>query len=136
MTIPEPYPDSDTLAWAMIFNGVNSFLHYLDDFLFMGPPQPGVVNRTLQIALDTYMYAQLNFPVATVKSTGLTRKLVFLGIEINTTSGSLALPAEKLRNLKILLSQWHNRKAVQNKELQSLLGTTGRQCRIKNYNRY
>ena len=77
---------ADTLAWAMMCNGATSFLHYLDDFLFMGPPQPGVVNRTLQIALDTCV--QLNFPVATEKTTGPAEKLVFLGIEINTTANS------------------------------------------------
>ena len=72
---------ADSLAWAMTCNGATNFLHYLDDFLFMGPPTQTVVRNSLHYALSTC--TQLKFPVATEKTVGPTQQLVFLGIEIN-----------------------------------------------------
>ena len=39
---------------------------------------------------------ELGVPLAIKKLEGLTMRLIFLGIEIDTTSGSMRLPKEKL----------------------------------------
>ena len=48
--------------------------------------------------------------------------LVFLGIEIDTTSGSMRLPEEKLARLHQTLQSWAGRKACTRRELKSLVG--------------
>ena len=112
---------ADTLAWAMFSNGVEFFIHYLDDFLIFGPPQSDTALTSLTTALRTC--SQLHFPVAADKTAGPSTILVFLGILINTSDGSLSLPPEKLSRLHTLLQQWQNRKVSPSKrELLSLLG--------------
>ena len=111
---------ADALAWAMLVNGTCNFLHYLDDFLFMGPLSDNTTQQSLQIALQTC--EQVGFPVAHRKTVNPTQRLAFLGIEIDTTAGTLSLPSEKLRRLRTLLAEWQDRRAAKKRDLLSLLG--------------
>ena len=111
---------ADALAWAMLTNGTSNFLHYLDNFLFMGPPSDNTTHRSLQLALETC--AQLSFPVSHHKTVTPTHRLSFLGIEIDTVAGTLFLPTEKLERLRTLLIHWQDRKAAPKRDLLSLLG--------------
>lgn len=112
---------ADALAWAMLRNGVEFFIHYLDDFLIFGPPESDIIRTSLTTALATC--SQLHFPVAAEKTAGPSTSLVFLGVLINTVEGTLSLPPEKLDRLHRLLQQWQGRKAFSSKrELLSLLG--------------
>ena len=94
---------ANALTWAMVSNGVSSFLYYLDDFLFMGPATDSTTYTFLQLALSTC--AQISFPVSHHKTVGPTHKLTFLGIEIDTIVGTKSLPSDKLHRLKELLSE-------------------------------
>ena len=112
---------ADMLAWAMVSNGVQCAIHYLDDFLILGPPRSAAAQQSLSAALATC--DQLRFPVAADKTAGPSTSLVFLGILIDTHNGSLALPPAKLERLQTLLGQWRDRKVAPSKrELLSLLG--------------
>ena len=112
---------ADALSWAMICNGVDFFIHYLDDFLFFGPPTSATTSlASLHQAI--HICTLLKFPVAPEKTVVPTDRLVFLGIEINTSSGMLSLPREKLLKLQELLRSWMDRKAAPKRELLSLLG--------------
>ena len=111
---------ADFLAWALHCDGIEFLLHYLDDFLFLGPPD---TNRALQarlIATDTF--GRLGVPIANHKTEGPSTQLTFLGIQIDTTSSQLSLPAEKVQRLQSLLNTWGNKKACTYKELESFLG--------------
>ena len=110
---------ADMLSWAMFQSGANNFLHYLDDFLFMGN-SPESVSASLHIAQS--ICSRLHFPVAAEKTLGPTQSLVFLGIQIDTTTGTLALPPNKLSRLQSTLASWQDRKAIKKQELLSLLG--------------
>ena len=111
---------ADALAWAMLTNGAANFLHYLDDFLFMGPAGNSSTKCSLQIALETC--EQVGFPVSNKQTVHPTHKLTFLGIEIDTVAGTLALPPDKLLRLRALLLEWQDRRAAKKKDLLSLLG--------------
>ncbi len=111
---------ADALAWAMMVNGATGFLHYLDDFLFVGPRGSHITNTSLEVALSTC--ATISFPVSHQKTVYPSTTLTFLGIEINTDAGTLSLPREKLIKLKAMLSLWHSRKAAPKRDLLSLLG--------------
>ena len=52
----------DALAWAFHCKGTHWQLHYLDDFLFAGPPGEETCAQALQIAIDTCQ--ELGMPVA------------------------------------------------------------------------
>ena len=100
--------------------GALGFLYYLDDFLFVGPPQSNMVNCSLDIALRTVQ--ELGFPSAPHKTVRSTTRLVFLGIVIDSEAGTLSLPQEKLDKLRESLSAWGDRKAAPKRELLSLIG--------------
>ena len=111
---------ADALAWAMFVNGTRHFLHYLDDFLFVGPPSDSTTLKSLHLALNTC--AQISFPVSHHKTVGPTTNLTFLGIEINTIEGILSLPEEKMSRLHDSLMSWKDRKSAPKRDFQSLLG--------------
>ena len=59
---------ADALSWAMVYEGIEDVLHYLDDFLFFGPPQ----SPHCQTAMRTVLRVcdALDLPVATEKVDG------------------------------------------------------------------
>ena len=86
------HSSSIALAWAMSNNGAIIFLHYLEDFLFIGPPNNTDATNSLAITLATC--SQISFPVSRHKIVNPSHRLTFLGIEIDTISGTLTLTQE------------------------------------------
>ena len=105
---------ADAISWALYLLGVENFLHYLDDFLFVGPPASEQCLITLHTAIETCTI--LGFPVALLKVSGPVTVLTFLGIELNTVAWELRLPEEKLVRLQQLIASWLGQ------ESQSLIG--------------
>ena len=64
---------------------------------------------------------QLRVPVAPGKTEGPSTRLVFLGIEIDTLSMSLQLPAVKLDRLQRGIQRWGTLKSCTKRELLSLI---------------
>ena len=106
---------ADALQWIMEREGVTMVIHYLDDFLFLGPPHSLVCAHNLNLALS--ICARLGVPVAPKKTEGPSPHLVFL--EITTIS----LPASKLQALRADCKKWAGRSNITKSELQSLLGS-------------
>ncbi len=102
---------SAVAAWAMVCKGLTGALHYLDDFLFVAPSQR-LAEASLSKALQTCQ--ELEFPVATEKTEGPSTSLVFLGILIDTTAGTLELPQRKLDQLKALVQAWEGKRPPSN----------------------
>jgi len=94
---------SDACMWILHTHGVRFGLHYLDDFLLVGPAQ----SQESQQALDTTMatFASMGLSVAPEKTEGPTTSLVFLGIEIDTLRLQLRLPPDKKARLSAGLSE-------------------------------
>ena len=64
----------------------------------------------------------LGVPIAAHETEGPSTCLVFLGIEVDTITGKLRLPRDKLLRLQTLLQQWGDRKVSTCRELESLVG--------------
>ena len=59
---------ADMIAWAFYRAGIQDQIHYLDDFLFLGPPATEVAARAQSAALR--IFDHLGFPVAMHKTEG------------------------------------------------------------------
>ena len=82
-------------------------------------PLPGC-SQALESAIS--LCARLGLPVAPSKTVGLSTVLTFLGIEIDSVSQELRLPADKLSQLRESLSQWEHKRNASKHELQVSIG--------------
>ena len=69
---------ADMLAWIAGQNGVSFLLHYLDDFLTIGPSSSLTFQRNLEVLTQICNY--LGVPLAFEKVEGPSNVLSFLGI--------------------------------------------------------
>lgn len=97
--------------------------HYLDDFIIVGLPESSVSGHALDLLL--WMCEDLGVPLALDKLEGLTGRITFLGIKIDTAAGVLRLPADKLARMRVALQQWSSRRAYGRREL---IGTLQHAC--------
>ena len=80
---------ADGIAWCMSCSGIKDFIHYLDDFLFVGPPGSSDCLRALEAAIP--LCESLGFPVAPHKVEGPSTSITFLGIEVDSCQFELRL---------------------------------------------
>ena len=104
----------DALLWG---HGVIHNMHYLDDFLILGPPNTRSCHQDLSTSLD--LCDRLGFPIARHKLVDPSALLSFLGIQVDTVSGTLSLPPEKLARL--VTGSWRGRKCCRKWELLSII---------------
>lgn len=78
---------ADLLEWILINQGVTSLLHYLDDYLTIGPPNSDVCQLNLSLLVEV-----LGIPLALEKVTGPSTALEFLGILLDTERMEARLP--------------------------------------------
>ena len=92
---------------------------YLDDFLIIAESE-----LQCQQGFDTLceLLLCLGFQLSPSKLVRPTQKLVFLGIEIDTRKLSLALPLDKLDDLKALIASYIPKSRASKRELQALAG--------------
>lgn len=111
---------ADSLSWALQCEGITNSVHYLDDFLFWGPPMSPNCEQAL--AQATSLCTRLGLPVANHKTVGPSTTLTFLGITIDSDHQELRLPGDKVASLKATLSRWERRRSATKRELQVLIG--------------
>ena len=109
---------ADTLQWIMAHQGIQSFLHYLDDFLFVEPKG----SRGQAIPKTLAIWEALGVPVAPNKVEGPCTTLCFLGIELDSVRLTAHLPDDKLAQLVRLVNEWGDRKMCTKRQLLSLIG--------------
>ena len=111
---------ADLLAWIIEQHGVQPLLHYLDDYLTMGPPH----SYTCQQNLDTIKQICdiLGVPLALENVEGPTTCLSFLGITLDTTAMEARLPPEKLQRLRLLVTEWTKKSKATKRSILSLVG--------------
>ena len=119
---------ADALLWIMSRRGVQSAIHYLDDFLIVGPPRSESCSRALATSLR--LSEELGVPIAPHKLEGPGTAISFLGIEIDTQEGVLRLPPAKLSRLRGLITTWKGRKCCIKCELLSLIGQLQHACKV------
>ena len=116
---------ADAIQWIVEQQRVEA-IHYLDDFLIVGDPE----SQECKLALETMknLCARLGVPIAHHKTEGPTCRLTFLGIELDTRSGTLRLPVVKLQRLQREITQWMGRSSCTKRELLSLIGQLQHAC--------
>lgn len=95
---------ADALLWIMRSKGVQPVIHYLDDYLFFGPPHSMVCGDNLKSALA--VCDSLGVPVAQVKVEGPACVITYLGLELDTEANEIRLPSDKLIRLKTTVARW------------------------------
>ena len=108
---------ADALNWYIIQLGIRNVLHYLDNFIVIGPPNSPECGSALAVLERTC--EELKVPLASHKREGPTTCSTFLGISIDTVAGEMRLPPEKLQRVKEMLRQWGDRRACSRRELES-----------------
>jgi len=111
---------ADLLSWILEQWQVAPVLHYLDDFLTMGPPQSPVCSNNLTVIKDTC--SRLGIPLALEKVEGPTDCLTFLGISLDTQSMQARLPDDKLHRIRHQVASWLTREKATKREILSLVG--------------
>ena len=111
---------ADFLAWCLFYNHVPWVIHYLDDFLIIGPAGSALASSMRPQAESLLDY--VGAPVASHKTEGPLTALTFLGIHMDTVSFQLSLPKDKLLRLRELLSHWRHCRSCTKKDLQRFLG--------------
>jgi hypothetical protein len=115
---------TDAMMWMLHDRGVVNAIHYLDDFLLLGPPGSPTCSQALSTTLG--LCAELGFTVSPEKTEGPCSTLAFLGIEIDSVAGEIRLPQEKLSaTFQLWMSQSDTarpRTSGRKRELLSLVG--------------
>ena len=83
---------------------MTSVLHYLDDFLTLGPPVSNICQQNLSIIQK--VCASLGAPLALEKVGGSSTTLTFLGITLDTTNMQARLAEEELTRIRQLITCW------------------------------
>jgi len=112
---------ADLLAWIAKQAGVSYLIHYLDDYLTMGPPY----TPSCQHNVDTFvaLCAELGVPLATDKLEGPSTSLSFLGIILDSHRMEIRLPSDKLARMQQLIETWLPLKKATKRQILSLVGT-------------
>ena len=119
---------ADALAWIFGQAANRRPIHYLDDFLFLGPPNSDECGAALRSALA--LCTELGVPISEEKLKGPGTCIPFLGIVLDTELMQLRLPEEKLRRLLSTVQEWLSRKVCSKRELLSLIGQLQHACRV------
>ena len=120
---------ADLFEWILMNNYlVPELLHYLDDYLTLGPPASPVCARSLHAIQNAANH--IGIPLAPDKVEGPTTCLTFLGIELDSVQMIARLPADKLAELVLLIHQWGHKKYCKRKELESLIGKLNHACYV------
>ena len=119
---------ADAIEWLVKKNGITYCMHYLDDFLTMGPANSPVCQQNLDLLRQTCDL--LGFPLKLEKVEGPTKNMVFLSIEVDTVRGTLSLPETKLQQYRAELTTWSTHRAARRRKYLSLVGKLSHACRV------
>ena len=106
------------LQRILLNQGIQTVI-YLDDILIISKSEKEC-SQHMGAAVSTLR--SLGLAISYNKMEGPTQKLTFLGIEINTATCTLGLPADKLRNFSALLEHFLQQQRASLKQLQRLVG--------------
>ena len=100
-------------------DGNSKAIIYLDDILIVSEGLSAATKAHTR-ALD--VLADLGLPVANKKLVPPTRKLVWLGIQIDLAENTISIPESKLEEIRQTLNQAYNMSVITTKQMQSIVG--------------
>ena len=101
---------ADALQWVFQKQGVTWVVHYLDDYITIGPPGSEVCKQNLEVMLSSCR--SLSILVTPEKCAGPSTVIVFLGFELDTISMVVRLPDVKLQAVLSLVHNMSHRNAT------------------------
>ena len=111
---------TEALEWAVRESGFDHVFHYIDDFVWVGPPGSEDCERGLRCLQE--VCSNTGVILASEKTEGPTMRLTVLGIKFDTQAMMMRLPDEKLQRLQALLDTRHGRGSGSRGDLESLVG--------------
>ena len=111
---------ADLLSWIIIQRGCTYLIHYLDDFLTMGPPSSPTCQHNLDLLKQTC--EDLGVPLAMEKLEGPTTSLTFLGVVLDTAKSEIRLPEDKFLRIRQEVSSWLGKRRATKRQILSLVG--------------
>ena len=102
---------ANLLSWIILKQGASSLLHYLDNFLTIGPPISDICKQSLKIITRTC--EELGVPLALENVEGPDISLLFLAIILNSSKMEAHLPPDELMHIQQELTSWQSKKKVQ-----------------------
>lgn len=107
--------------WILVNNyNVTNLVHYLDDFIMVGPANGDTCKVNLAKSID--VCSKLGVPLHPHKCVGPDTSIVILGIELDSINQTARLPTDKLTNLQQLIVSWRSRQWCNRHQLESLIG--------------
>ena len=110
---------ADAAQWILKKEGVNSSLHYLDDYIFVASDQSSAMAQKCTL-INTF--TRLGIPLEQSKLEGPSSCLSFLGIEVDTVNLQLRLPHGKLVDLLETLERCIEHESLRKNVLEHLTG--------------
>ena len=116
-----PFIFNSMVEWILLNNHhLSDLLHYLDDFITVGPPQSSQCAHNLTMA--TLVCQRLRLPLHPNKCVSPTTSLTVLGIELDSNQQVAHLPEDKLTAVRELIQSWLPRRWCRQQDLESLIG--------------
>jgi len=112
---------ADLLSWILEHMGVSPIMHYLNDFLTVGPPDTIECSQNLQVMKGVCQH--LGVPLALEKVEGPSKTITFLGILLDTEKMEAHLPADKLQCIRSQVASWLGKRKAKKSTLPSRLAT-------------
>ena len=106
---------ANLLSWAAQKAGVSYLIHYLDDYLTIGPPLSQVCQCNVDIF--TSLCKDLGVFLATDKLEGPAISLFFLDIILDTCRMEIRLPVDKLSRPQEIIKAWLLRTKATKREI-------------------
>ena len=120
---------ASAVHWILETNyQVSPLLHYLDDFLTMGPANSHLCQSHVSSAIE--IFQRLGLPLHPTKCKGPVATLVFLGIELDSIRQTARHPNEKFERILALLRSWVTCRTCHRQELESLMGHLHHACKV------
>ena len=107
---------------------LKNIVHYADDFFLVSAQNYNEAKNDLQNLINAFQ--QLDIPLAAEKIVGPTKKLTYLGIEIDSNDLTISIPDEKYIELMNSLPSWINKKTCTKQKLLSLIGILSFVCKV------
>ena len=108
---------SDAVRFLMRQAGF-CIIDYIDDYIGIGVAS--VTQRSFDHLLT--LMKHLGLSVSQSKLVSPSTKVVCLGVLIDTVAGTVAIPAEKLRQINDTVKEWLEKRTCTKRQLQSILG--------------
>ena len=111
---------ADALQFIMLENGASECMHYMDDYVTLGPRNSTQCMNNLVIMQN--VCEQTGFSINPNKLVLPNTVIEFIGFIVDTNKMELRISEEHLRDITAELMKWEGRKICKKRELLSIIG--------------